>query len=79
MDINKVLNGFASKDDLIQYIKELPDDAKGVLIFQYNGKLDTEDGEEVEATVSSYKEYGEITPGEILLMAHDIIDFARGV
>lgn len=79
MDVNKMLNSFANKDDLIQYVKELPDDAKGVLIFKYEGDMEMEDGEKIEAVVSSYKEYGEISPGEILLMAHDIIDFARDV
>lgn len=79
MDIDKELSKFASKNDLLQYVKDLPDDSKGVMVFTYTQKVDLEDGEEPEdIEISSYKEYGEITPGEVLMLAHDLIDFARG-
>jgi hypothetical protein len=75
--LNSVLNNFACKIDLEQYVKNLPDDAEGVMVFRY---LDPEmpkdeDGDDVYTL--GYKVYGKLSGPEQLWLAHEAIEFAR--
>ena len=77
MDINQVLDNFATREALIQFIRELPDEAVGIMMFRYDHpeKKINENGDELEMNV--FKFYGRSTSGEALWMLHNFIDYVR--
>ena len=77
MDIDKALTNFTNKEDLVTFIRDLPQDSTGVLCFRCPSPNLSEDGEELE--LLKYKSYGELTVGDAVLLGLEIVDFARGI
>lgn len=77
MDIDKTLSNFIYKEDLVTFIRTLPDESRGVLCFTVPTGETDEDGDETEAV--QYRSYGAVNCGEAVLLGMEIIDFARGI
>lgn len=77
MDVEKALNNFASKEHLIQFIRDLPDDAVGAMMFTYDAGATNEEGEELELNVFKY--YGGLHEEKVLWMLMRFIDYVRRI
>ena len=77
MDIKKPLDNFVTKEKFIQFIRDLPDDAVGIMMFKYDDPIQrmNENGDEVEMNV--FRFYGKSTCGDALWMLHNFIDYVR--
>ena len=77
MDIDKHLNQLIHKEDLVSFIRDLPENSTGIVCFLTpTDKLD-DDGEPLE--LLKYRTYGAMSNGDAFLMAHEAADMARGL
>jgi hypothetical protein len=75
MDIEKALDNFATKESLIQFIRDLPDDARGLMMFTEDIHAKDEDGNELQK--SSFKYYGDLGEAIVVWMLLEFLDFVR--
>jgi len=77
MDIDKELSTFVSKQSIVNFILQLPDDAIGLMMFKYDdpNRTHNEKGDELE--MNSFKFYGSTTMCEILWMLENFKDYIR--
>ena len=75
-DLMGMLTNFTTREDLVSFIRTLPDDARGVLCFIVPSDETDEEGGAME--LYKYKSYGSINTAEAVLLGLEIMDFARG-
>jgi hypothetical protein len=78
MDIERMLDNIATKDVLIQIIKDLPDDAMGVLTFVCKPNAEEAALYGEEARMYYYQSYGEVPRNQAAWMLMNHLDYTRG-
>ena len=76
MDIDKHLNNLIHKEDLVSFIRDLPEGSTGIVCFLTPTTEVDEDGEPLE--LLKYRTFGAMTNGDAFLLAHEAADMARG-
>jgi hypothetical protein len=77
VDIDKHLNNIISKEDLVSFIRDLPDNSTGIVCFSTPTDELDEDGQPLE--LLKYRTFGTMSNGDAFMMAHEAADMARGL